>query len=1476
MKPACAFCIALVLLVGQETHSQTTLSKGGSPGIAAYEKFPGSNLIFIKGELIVKLKRGIEIPRSQEEKSIATKQFAVETLDALNQKYSVSSIAPVFSTARKPNVAHTIPFRGRQAQIPDLTEIYKLEFDQQADVLQAIKDYEADPSVEYAEPNYILQSFETIPNEYPNRASLINTQWALDKIQAPEAWDIETGSDDVVIGIIDTGVDWNHPDLAENMWQNAGEIPGNDQDDDGNGYVDDNRGWDFVSANRSAVFPGEDPYPRDRNPMDFAGHGTHVAGIAGAVTNNSYGVAGLAWNCKIMPVRAGYKDSTGAGSFLYSDILAALQYAADNGAHVINMSFGTTLFGSPPFDDPIMTTLKLGIDYANAKGVILVAAAGNEPIAGVITYPAAFENVISVAASDKDDHKADFSCFGSWVCVAAPGVDIYSTMFDNTFATFQGTSMSTPLVSGLSALILSKNKTFSNQDVISVITNETDQPISDEYIGKGRINAYKALLVDARTDALAEIQEPLEGEVIIAPNVRVSGLATGGIYTLEYGQGIYPSNWIPIQSGSGTVNGEIATWNVSALQAGTYTLRLRLQDNSRTITDRVNVTIHPNAFAIHDGWPARTTDEVHSSPVVADLDRDGQPEIILYASDGYLYVWDNAAKLKTGWPKYLGRSRPFPPNQNWLTSMPAVADLNRDGDLDIIAGSLDGQIYALDHTGENLPGWPAQARIETYGSPTVFDLDRDGKLEVICRSKAKLGVWTANGQVVDGWPVNLSSNSGLAIWSSQAVGDLDNDRDYEIVVGSMWYDDPDNRDNQVYAFHHDGQIVEGWPVDLNPSKEYTGWVLSSPAIGDLDDDGKVEVVIGSDDATGLWVLRGDGTNFPGWPKSFPPFFGFGASPALGDIDQDGNLEIVIGHRGPPGNNLILYAFKSNGSLLSGWPVSIAAGSGGFTFGWISPVLADINGDGNIDVISISEKGSFLGTGGGEIFAFDNSGKILTGFPIDLPKVTYAAATVADIDQNGTVELLAGDLSGQLFAWDFPFPYDHNNAPWPKFRHDNWNTGLYEFKPPAPPKAFSLLEPPESAIVKSPRPTFKWENAQNFDVDSLTYSLYFSTDSTFVNDSTTVVSGLNELTCVAPYDLLENTNYFWKVKAVAGGFERWSSESWRFTVDVNAAPLITSLPDTNAYEDSLYEYMILASDEDTADTLRFSFLIKPSWLSISDTVGTWPISDFPHGNMEVLPESAQAPNAGGRDVGWVLTGIPLAKDIGDTLVSIQVSDGRDGINVQTFKLHVLHVNHAPTIPLLLVPQNGDTISLSFPPEEIAFAWRSSEDVDAMDSLRYSIKLIGGLIDTTMGGLKDTTLVLSIMPMLAPATSYHWLVEATDGLVTVRSDTFLFNTPATIVSVDDRGDYLPQKFALHQNYPNPFNASTMIAYDVPDASYVLLKVYNLLGHEVATLVDEFQPAGRYRVTFEASRLPSGVYFYRLQVNELTAKRRLILLR
>ncbi|MBN2591413.1 MAG: S8 family serine peptidase [Sedimentisphaerales bacterium] len=345
----------------------------------------------------------------------------------------------------------------------------------------------SDPNIEWVEPVYYLNTLETNPND-PE----INSQWHLRKIGANSAWDVSTGDPDVVIAVIDTGVDWNHPDLAENIWRNIGEIEGDGLDNDENGFVDDIYGWDFVSVDPCEVFPGEDPGPPDNYPMDFEGHGTHVAGIAGACGNNGLGVSGICWNAKIMNLRAGFKNSSGKGVLASTDIANALIYAADNGADIVNMSFG---------GPDISHIEREAIDYCYSSGVLLIAAAGNDSSDHPL-YPAGYSNVIAVAASTISDRRDYYSNYGVWVDITAPGSSIYSTLTGGGYGNKSGTSMASPIVAGAAALIKSAWPSWSSDQIAlqllatSTGINEHKQEFTNNFVnllGAGRVDINEAL-----------------------------------------------------------------------------------------------------------------------------------------------------------------------------------------------------------------------------------------------------------------------------------------------------------------------------------------------------------------------------------------------------------------------------------------------------------------------------------------------------------------------------------------------------------------------------------------------------------------------------------------------------------------------------------------------------------------------------------------------------------------------------------------------------------------------------------------------------------------------------------------------------------------------------------------------------------------------------------------------------------------------
>ncbi len=283
-------------------------------------------------------------------------------------------------------------------------------------------------------------------NTFADVPDLGGNNWGADLVKAPEVWAQGYTGKGVVVAVVDTGVDYNHEDLRNNIWTNANEIAGNGIDDDGNGYIDDNYGWNFADKNN--------------NTLDNNGHGTHVSGtIAGE--NNNYGVTGIAYNSKIMPVKV--LNDSGSGS--YSSISKGIRYAVDNGANVINLSLGGSSANR---------TLESAINYASSKGVIVVMAAGNDGDSSP-DYPAryAYKSGIAVGAVDRNNNMPDFSNRSGTneiSYITAPGVRVYSSVPNNQYATYSGTSMATPHVAGVVALMLNANPNLTDAQVRQIVT----------------------------------------------------------------------------------------------------------------------------------------------------------------------------------------------------------------------------------------------------------------------------------------------------------------------------------------------------------------------------------------------------------------------------------------------------------------------------------------------------------------------------------------------------------------------------------------------------------------------------------------------------------------------------------------------------------------------------------------------------------------------------------------------------------------------------------------------------------------------------------------------------------------------------------------------------------------------------------------------------------------------------------------------
>lgn len=357
------------------------------------------------------------------------------------------------------NVVSTLPLIGAQ--------VVQLEEGPDVQSLSALA--EDIPGVLYIEPVYELR-IDVEPND-----PRYGEQWGFPQIKAPPAWDTRTDSSEFVVAIIDTGVDYRHPDLAANMWQNPGETPGNGLDDDNNGVVDDVFGANFVPSNTTG------------DPADDHGHGTHVGGTVGAVSENNLGVAGTGWSASLMALK--FLNENGSGST--AGAIRAIEYAIRMEADVMNNSWG---------GGGKSQALAEAIEAANDAGILFVAAAGNSNTDNDSQphYPSSYDvpNVLAVMATDQNDNRAGFSSFGATsVDVGAPGTSILSTIPGGDYRAFNGTSMATPHVSGAAALVWAQNPSLNHLEVKDRLMQTADvvPGLSGTSVTGARINLAAAI-----------------------------------------------------------------------------------------------------------------------------------------------------------------------------------------------------------------------------------------------------------------------------------------------------------------------------------------------------------------------------------------------------------------------------------------------------------------------------------------------------------------------------------------------------------------------------------------------------------------------------------------------------------------------------------------------------------------------------------------------------------------------------------------------------------------------------------------------------------------------------------------------------------------------------------------------------------------------------------------------------------------------
>ena len=454
-------------------------------------------------KFIVQTKTELGISEATGNISIKTNYL---TLDEKNFHYNIIKIKQLFKSQNSDISLYNGLGLGR-------IYVFYLQANQSIDIRQLVDSYNSDSNVVYCEPVFIGHSagkrdinqfvfrgdknmFTPNDNEFymqwylNNSGSISTTSGASAKIGADinmlNAWDLETGSEDVIVAILDSGIKDDHPELKGRIWRNAKEIPNNDYDDDNNGYIDDDRGWNFADDNN--------------NPLDGFGHGTNIASVIGENSNNYVAYAGINFKCKLMNCKNLTDDNRGE----YDWWVESIKYAVDNGARILNMSEG---------GEDYSKTLKKAIDYALGRGAFIVTAMMNKGD-NKNYYPASYPGVFAVGATDTDDRRCTRftwgggSCWGKHIKVVAPGNKIYGLDNTNDFkynVSWSGTSQSTAIVSGIASLLLAQNINRTKEDLSNIITatavdrvgdSREDKPGWDQYMGFGRVDAYAALMYE--------------------------------------------------------------------------------------------------------------------------------------------------------------------------------------------------------------------------------------------------------------------------------------------------------------------------------------------------------------------------------------------------------------------------------------------------------------------------------------------------------------------------------------------------------------------------------------------------------------------------------------------------------------------------------------------------------------------------------------------------------------------------------------------------------------------------------------------------------------------------------------------------------------------------------------------------------------------------------------------------------------------